>query len=235
MAALTLAFARYTSCSGCQLMLVNCEEQLAALAGMVDCHGFDLVSSAPGDDLAVAVALVEGSISTPAELEALLALRERAEFLVAVGACALSGGINALAVTGRDEARGTFPPQPVRRFVRVDWDIPGCPPERSDFLALLAALPRGGWPGRLECAVCMECRIRENRCLLLEDRLPCLGPVTRSGCLARCPSVGVICEGCRGEVAEAHRDEVFRLLAERGLAVREVRRRLERFRGGSHG
>ena len=73
--------------------------------------------------------------------------------------------------------------------------------------------------------------LKENRCLLLEDHLPCLGPVTRAGCRARCPSVGVACEGCRGEVAEAHRDEAFRLLAERGMAVREIRRRMGRFRG----
>jgi sulfhydrogenase subunit delta len=235
MAARSLAFVRYTSCSGCQLMLVNCEEQLAALGDLADCHGFEMVSSAPGDGIPVAVALVEGSISTPTELSSLLALRARAQLLVAVGACALSGGVNALAMSGREEEPGTFPPQPVQRFVRVDWTIPGCPPERSDFLALFGALRQGGWPGRLECAVCMECRLRENRCLLLEDRLPCLGPVTRSGCQARCPSIGVICEGCRGEVAEAHRDEAFRLLAERGLAVREVRRRLERFGGGEHG
>jgi len=235
MATLSLAFARYTSCSGCQLMLVNCEAQLAALGEAADCHGYELVSSAPGDGIPVAVALVEGSISTPTELESLLALRARARFLVAVGACALSGGVNALLMAGREEEGGTFPPQPVRRFVRVDIEIPGCPPERSDFLALFGALSRGGWPGRLECAVCMECRLRENRCLLLEDRLPCLGPVTRSGCRARCPSIGVVCEGCRGEVAEAHRDEMFRLLAERGLAVREVRRRLERFGGSGHG
>jgi coenzyme F420-reducing hydrogenase gamma subunit len=231
MAGLTLAFVRYTSCSGCQLMLANCEEQLVAIAALTDWHGFDMISSRPGDGVPVEVALVEGSISTPSELESLLALRERARYLVAVGACALSGGVNALARIGREAARGTFPPQPVYRFVRVDGEIPGCPPERSDLLALLGALRLGGWPGHLECAVCMECRIRENRCLLLEDRLPCLGPVTRAGCRARCPSINVACEGCRGEVAEAHRDEAFRLLAERGLPAREVRRRLERFQG----
>jgi coenzyme F420-reducing hydrogenase gamma subunit len=230
-----LAYLRYTSCSGCQLMLIDCEEQLAALSALVDWQGFDLVSSSRNDKTPVDLALVEGAISTPGELESLLALRERARFLVAVGACALTGGINALVELGREAEPGTFPPQPVSRFVRVDRDIPGCPPERSDLLALIGALHRGGWPGHLECAVCMECRIRENRCLLQEDRLPCLGPVTRAGCRARCPSVGVICEGCRGEVTEAHRDELFRLLAECGLSVREIRRRLGRFRGTSHG
>lgn len=235
MAQWTLAYTRYTSCSGCQLMLVNCEEQLPGLSGLTDWQDFDLVSSARGVRLPVEVALVEGAISTPVELESLLALRERARFLVAVGACALTGGVNALAPAGREDVTGTFPPLPLRRFVRVDWEIPGCPPERADLLTLFGALRHGGWPGHLECAVCMECRIREYRCLLLEERLPCLGPLTRAGCRARCPGVGVACEGCRGDVAEAHRDEAFRLLAECGMTVREVRRRLGRFRGTDHG
>jgi coenzyme F420-reducing hydrogenase gamma subunit len=191
-----------------------------------------MLSSQRGKEVPITLALVEGSISTPAEVENLLALRERSRFLVAVGACALTGGINALAPPqGREQAGGTFPPQPVRRFVRVDWEIPGCPPERADYLMMFDAWQHGGWPGRMECAVCMECRIRENRCLLLEDHLPCLGPLTRSGCLARCPSVGVPCEGCRGEVAEAHRDEMSQLLAGGGLTARDIRRRLARFGG----
>lgn len=231
---LRLAFARYTSCSGCQLMLVNCEEQLATLAGTIICSGFDLVSSRPAAEEPVDVALVEGSISTAADLADLLALRQRARRLVAVGACALSGGVNALA-GARDSVPDTFPPQPVRRFVPIDYTIPGCPPERSDFLALFGALLKGGWPGRLDCAVCMECRSAEYRCLLVEDRRPCLGPVTRSGCAARCPAIGITCEGCRGEVAEANDDELLRLLVECGLTVREARQRLERFRGDRHG
>lgn len=234
MAEILMAYARYTSCSGCQLMLLNSEEQLAVLATLVDWRGFALVSSAQGADAPVNLALVEGAISTPDELVSLLALRGRARWLVTVGACALTGGVNSLVTVGRETVPGTFPPQPVRRFVRVDWEVPGCPPERDELLALLGALRHGGWPGHLECAVCMECRIRENRCLLLEDHLPCLGPVTRAGCRARCPSVGVPCEGCRGDVAEAHRDEMFRLLAEHGLTVRDTRHRLERFRGAGH-
>lgn len=234
METMACAYARYTSCSGCQLMLVNCEAQLPVLAGLADWRDFDLVSSVHDETTPVEVALVEGAISTPAELELLLALRGRARFLVAVGACALTGGINALAGSIREKEAGTFPPQPVGRFVRVDWEVPGCPPERDDLLAVLGAVRQGGWPGRLACAVCMECRIGENRCLLQEDRLPCLGPVTRGGCRARCPGRGVPCEGCRGEVAEANRDEAFRLLVECGMTVRDIRRRMERFRGNGH-
>jgi coenzyme F420-reducing hydrogenase gamma subunit len=126
----------------------------------------------------------------------------------------------------------TFPPQPLSLFVRVDLEIAGCPPERGEHLKTLGALLRGGLPSSLpEYAVCMECRQRENLCLLLEGKQPCLGPVTRAGCNALCPSFGVICEGCRGMVAEAGRGEEFRLLLELGLSEREVKARMQRFTG----
>lgn len=232
---LQLAFARFTSCSGCQLTLLDCEEQLAALEGIGTWCDFPLASSRRDPAVAIDLALVEGSISTPAELTELLALRARSRRLVAVGACALTGGVNALAPAERAEAPGTFPPQPPGRFVSIDWHLPGCPPERRDLLALFGALRHGGWPGSLRAAVCMECRIRENRCLLTVDRHPCLGPITQGGCGARCPSIEVACEGCRGEVAEAQRDELFPLLLECGLTGFDCHERLARFQGGGGG
>lgn len=240
-----LVCARFTSCSGCQLMLLNCEEQLPELAAAVKFAAFDLASSGAETEAPVAVALVEGSISTPAELTRLLALRRRAQWLVAIGGCALTGGVNALA--DRDRHRATlavygppgaaldsFPPQPLHHFVHVDGEIAGCPPERHELLNALAALLRGGSPGHQVMPVCMECRSRELRCLLLEDGRPCLGPVTRAGCRARCPAVGSGCEGCRGMVAEANRAEMCRLLLEIGLTEREIQQRLERFAGERH-
>jgi coenzyme F420-reducing hydrogenase gamma subunit len=116
--------------------------------------------------------------------------------------------------------------------VLVDLEIAGGPPERGEHLKTLGALLRGGLPSSLpEYAVCMECRQRENLCLLLEEKQPCLGPVTRAGCNALCPSFGVICDGCRGMVAEAGRGEEFRLLLELGLSEREVKARMQRFTG----
>lgn len=244
-APIRLSWVRFTSCSGCQLMLVNCESALAHLATVVVLDDFPLVSSARSAHGTVDIALVEGSLSTPAELVRLLALRRRARLLVAVGACALTGGVNALARKDRRDALAhvagqpgaawdTFPPQPVHHFVRVDWQIPGCPPERRELLEGLGALLHGGWPGRQLMPVCMECRCNEYRCLLTEERSPCLGPVTAAGCNAACPGVGVPCEGCRGAVAEANLDEMSRLLAESGCSWSEIRARLERFAGGSH-
>lgn len=227
---------RFTSCSGCQLTLLNLEQSLGLLAESLDLVRFDLFSSRRDDGGPLDLALIEGSVSAPEHIQELLALRCRATWLVAVGACALTGGINALAGADRCDARDNrFPPQPVARYVLIDAQLPGCPPEEEDYLQLLGAIGAGGLPQLREEPVCMECRSRELTCLLLECRLPCLGPVTCGGCGALCPAFGVPCEGCRGLAAEANLSEMYRQLLELGLGDREIGARLERFTGRSHG
>jgi coenzyme F420-reducing hydrogenase gamma subunit len=240
---LEIAFAHFSSCSGCQLMLLNCEMELPGLEKLIKCADFGLIDSHLSDHGQIDLVLVEGSISSPRERQRLIDLRQRCRWLVAVGSCATTGGVNRFDMPERAEAcryvyaheaegLSVFPPQPLYKFVEVDGLIPGCPPERSDFLKLFGALSCGGWPVQREVPVCMECRIRENRCLLEEDHAACLGPLTQAGCNARCPSIGVPCEGCRGEVAEANRDELYRLLIEIGLPAVEITRRMRRFAGG---
>lgn len=239
----TLSYVRFTSCSGCQLMLLNMEEELSSLSHFLDIREFPLVTSAKNSESEVDLALVEGSISTPDEVSRLLDVRRRAHFLVAVGSCALSGGVNRLLsgeryqdvsdVYASDQLDlSTFPPQPVGRFVTVDFEIHGCPPERHELLETLFSLGCGGWPGRQKMSVCMECRILECRCLLIEDFKPCLGPITQAGCRARCPSQGVGCEGCRGETENPNRQEMLRLLFNAGLSEREAIHHLNRFEEG---
>ena len=242
---LRVIYQRFTSCCGCQLTLLNCEAELAEVVERVDFVEFVMASSTHDDGGVVDLALIEGSISDPQALEKLLAVRRRSRFLAAVGACALSGGVNRLAgsrtrdaltrVYGAAAENMTyFPPQPVGNFVEVDLRIAGCPPEKKELVWTLGALARHGLPALPAYAVCMECRMQENRCLLIEDAMPCLGPVTRAGCGARCPSFGVICEGCRGEVDECNREEEFRLLREIGLPEKEIRARLSRFGSAGH-
>lgn len=245
MTRLRIGFLRFTSCSGCQLALLNSEQALSRLAMDCELVDFALAASHPEESGALDLALVEGSISTVAQLERLLRLRRRARLLVAVGACALTGGVNVLGADEQERIRAdasgsgaalplTFIPQPLAAFVHIDLEIPGCPPEGSDYLRLLGALSQGGLPAQPAYPVCMECRERENRCLLIEGQQPCLGPVTMAGCHARCPSVGVVCEGCRGLVDEANRSEQFHLLLELGLSEAEVRWRMARFIGRAH-
>lgn len=234
---LRIAYQRYTSCGGCQLTLLNCERELPLFEKSFDLADFQLVSSVK-DSEDLDVALAEGSIATLDELQRLLELRRRTKFLIAVGACALSAGVHALVpdrqkaltvIYGSQREQLSFSPQPLGRFVRVDGELPGCPPEGQDYLRLLGAMVQNGLPGEYAIPVCMECRLRENRCLLIEGRQPCFGPVTRGGCLARCPSYGVVCEGCRGAVPEANYTDHFQLLLQTGLTAEEIRGRRERF------
>lgn len=238
---LRVGYQRYTSCGGCQLTLLNCERELALIGNYYDLVEFTLASSADDGGLMLDVALAEGSISTEEDLHRLLDLRRRAKLLVAVGACALSGGVNLLACRREELLAGiygstplplaTFAPQPLARFVKIDAQIVGCPPEGNDYLRLFGVIQQNGLPEEYSVPVCMECRLRENRCLLIEGAQPCLGPVTRGGCLARCPSYGVVCEGCRGAVPEANYSELIQLLLQAGLTAKEIRGRMERFVG----
>lgn len=240
--ALNIGFAHFAGCSGCQLMLANCEAELPVLANAVVFAEAAMLTSRRTGSEPFDLLLVEGAIVSADQRRTLEALRARSSRLVAVGECALSGGINRFGHPGCEQAKAyvygetgndieLLSPRGIEQYVAVDFRIPGCPPERSDFLELFGSLRCGGWPVRRQAPVCMECRINENRCLLEEDRLLCLGSLTRGGCAARCPGIGVPCEGCRGEVAEANRDGLSRLLSADLLPEQEVRRRLQRFGG----
>ncbi len=243
---LHLAFVRLTSCSGCQLALVNAEEVLPLLPVAAVVHAFPLVSSAVDDGAPLDVALIEGSVSRLEELETLLTLRRRARLLVAVGACAVNGGVNVLGGVGREAwvttvygetaaARRAFLPQPLCRLVKVDASLYGCPVAAAEIVQLLGSVARGGLPPTVEHSLCLDCRLRDIRCLLLEGGQPCLGPVTRSGCGVQCPARGIPCEGCHGFAPEANLAEMERQLLQIGLGPREIRSRLERFGGVGHG
>jgi coenzyme F420-reducing hydrogenase gamma subunit len=189
----------------------------------------------------IEVAFVEGAVSTPDDLETLMKLRSCSRFLVAFGTCALWGGIGAmrngesrkeLAAAVYGPAAGnlkTFNPQPLHRFVKVDFAITGCPPENGELLATLAELLRGGFPLFPRYPVCTECRERENLCLLMERNEICLGPLTQGGCNARCPTAGIKCEGCRGPVVEANCAEAMELLLGKGFSRNEIVSRMQRF------
>jgi sulfhydrogenase subunit delta len=237
----TIAIAGLTACSGCQLTLFNCEADLLELAERFTFAYFPMGFTGLSITGPFDVAFVEGAVSTPDDLEILIKLRSRSRFLVAFGTCALWGGVAAM---NNHEARNdlletvygtgggemkSFNPQPFRHFIKVDFAIAGCPPEKAELLATLAALLKGTFPVFPRYPVCTECRIRENRCLLIEDNEMCLGPLIQAGCNARCPAVGVKCEGCRGPVAEANVAAELALLLEKGFAREEIVRRMRRF------
>lgn len=238
---LRLAIAGLTACSGCQLSILNCEAELPQLLEVVEFHYFPMACSPAALEGEYDAALVEGCLSMPHENVLLLSLRERSRLLIAIGTCAAWGGVAALkngenrkellqAVYGQNhKCSDSYSPQPVHSFVRVDAVISGCPPEKEELLRLLAGLLRGALPVPISYPVCTDCHMRENLCLLTEQSRLCLGPLTLGGCGARCPSMGVACEGCRGPVPEANLDEALHTFQQKGYDRQTVFDRLGRF------
>jgi len=204
-----LAVWKFTSCDGCQLSLLDLEDHLLAIADRLTIAYFKEATRAevkgPYD-----LSLVEGSVSTPEQLEQVKKVRGASKLLVTIGTCATSGGIQALRnfANVNDYLRLVYPePQhletlatstPIRDHVTVDLELQGCPISKYQLLAVVSAyLHRGRLyvPGN---SVCMDCKRAGNICVLVARGLPCLGPVTRTGCGALCPSYHRACYGCFG-------------------------------------
>ncbi|HTW40642.1 MAG TPA: oxidoreductase [Thermoplasmata archaeon] len=204
-----LAVWKFASCDGCQLSLLDCEDELLAVAGQVDIANFVEASSAvaPGPyDLS----LVEGSITTPHDAERILQVRAQSRRLVTIGACATSGGIQALRNFGDvDEFRRVVYARPeyietlarstaIADHVPVDFELRGCPINKHQLLEVVAAFLQGRRPTVPTDSVCIECKRRGNVCVVVAHGTPCLGPVTQDGCGAICPAYDRGCYGCFG-------------------------------------
>jgi sulfhydrogenase subunit delta len=231
----TLAVWKFASCDGCQLTLLDCEDELLALAGAVRIAHFPEASRAvvagPYD-----VSLVEGSVTTPGDLERIRRIREQSRYLVAIGACATAGGIQALRnfadvaqfrsiVYAHPEHLSTLDTStPASAHVPVDLELPGCPIDRRQLLDTLAAILVGRRPNVPGHSVCVECKAAGNTCVLVADGTPCLGPVTRAGCGGLCPSYRRGCFGCFGPADTTNAGALVAQLRQLGMAETEVRR-----------
>jgi sulfhydrogenase subunit delta len=200
---------KFASCDGCQLTLLDLEDELLAIADRVDLVEFAEAtshrSSGPFD-----VLFVEGSVSTPEQAEEIVRLRAVSHRLVVIGACATAGGIQAIRNWfDHDEVRAAVYPEPgyieslaqarpVADFVAVDGELRGCPISPGQLREFLVALVTGRRPQLPDEAVCLECKRRGVVCVAVAKGIACLGPVTRTGCGAICPAYGRGCYGCFG-------------------------------------
>jgi len=200
---------KFASCDGCQLTLLDLEDELLAIAQRVDVVEFAEATSrrsaGPFD-----VLFVEGSVSTQEQAEEIARLRAVTQRLVTIGACATAGGIQAIRNWfDHDEIRAAIYPEPryveslaqarpVADFVAVDAELRGCPISPGQLREFLVALVTGRRPQLPDEAVCLECKRRGVVCVAVADGIPCLGPVTRTGCGAICPAYGRGCYGCFG-------------------------------------
>ena len=206
---LKLGVFKFASCDGCQLSVLNLEDELLALGEALDIAYFPEASSRIGKG-PYDIALVEGSVTTPDDTDRIMQVRQQAKFLITIGACATAGGIQALRNWADLEAfqRVAYPsPEylkslststPISEHVRVDFELWGCPIDRGQLLRVIVGLVAGIEPHLPADSVCLECKRRGNVCVLVAKGMPCLGPVTRAGCGAICPGMGRDCYGCFG-------------------------------------
>jgi len=227
-----IGFFDFAGCEGCQLTVLNLEDRLLELLDMVEIVEFREISSGGGDPLDIA--FVEGSVGPRDEIERLRKIRKKTKSLVALGACADTGGINSLsrfqtASTLQQTVYGetAAPPpvallRPLHDFVAVDHRLPGCPIDGEEFLAVLQALLLGRPPELPGYSVCVECKLAELPCLFDTGQI-CLGPIARAGCGARCVQGGSRCRGCRGEMENPRSNPYYRILTDHGLTEEEIR------------
>lgn len=204
-----LAVWKFSSCDGCQLSILDCEDELFSVASQVDISYFLEASSAvtrgPYD-----LSLVEGSITTEHDAERIHRVRKESKLLVTIGACATAGGIQALrnfkdikefvsAVYAKPEFIKTLSTStPISEHVQVDFELRGCPINKTQLLEVINATLNQRKPNIPPYSVCMECKLRGTVCVMVAQGTPCLGPVTQAGCGAICPAYNRGCYACFG-------------------------------------
>jgi sulfhydrogenase subunit delta len=232
-----------TGCAGDALLILDCEEELLHIFQAADIQSF-LMAKSDNIDGELDIALVEGSVSSEKDLKELQDIRKRSKVLVAIGICAGLGGLQAAfldpkeweqnlkKVYGQVEMINTKPLQskPLDAYVKVDYYLPGCPIGKEQFLSTLTRVLAGHPPELHRFPVCVECKWKENDCLLNRNIL-CLGPLTAAGCAAICPSHNLPCVGCWGPAEEANRTAEYQLLLEKNFDRETILRKMANFNG----
>ena len=228
----------FTCCEGCQLQLANRESNLPDFLALLDIRNFREISSERLDDYDIA--LVEGSITRSDEIKRLKSIREKAKVLVAFGACACFGGVNVLKnkfpqeETIRTVYNGklveTMPAAKISDFVTVDYSIPGCPVSKKEVEEVVVGLVTRSLVTLPKYPVCVECKQRLNTCLFDLGEV-CLGPISRAGCDAVCPSGKTVCLGCRGPADDINYASFTELVRDKGLSTEEMQEKLAFYNG----
>lgn len=235
-----LAVWKFASCDGCQLSLLDCEDELLAIAGELDIAYFVEASSSatkgPYD-----LSLVEGSITTPEDAERILQVRRSSRRLVTIGACATAGGIQALRnftdvkdyasiVYARPDYIATLAKSTaISEHVKVDYELQGCPINKRQLVEVISAFLNDRKPNIPAHSVCVECKLRGAVCVMVAQGIPCLGPVTHAGCGAICPAYHRGCYGCYGPMETPNTASLSGWFGGMGVRERELVRMLRTF------
>lgn len=228
-----IAVFKFASCDGCQLSLLDAEDELLAVASAVDICYFPEASrrmlKGPYD-----IGFVEGSITTPHDVERIREVRKSCDVLITIGACATAGGIQALRnwkdvqefvqiVYASPEYISTLDrSMPISSFVRVDYELRGCPINKKQFVEVIVAFLNKRKPNVSSHSVCVECKLKGNVCVMVANATPCLGPVTHAGCGALCPSYNRGCYGCYGPMDSPNTASLTKQFKEMGESKYDV-------------
>ncbi len=230
---LKLAVFKFASCDGCQLSLLDCEEELLTIAGMVEIAYFLEASSTiiegPYD-----VTLVEGSITTPHDRERIQHIRQQSKILITIGACATSGGIQSLrnwgdhaaflqAVYARpDYISSLATSTAIADHVKVEYELRGCPINRHQLVDVIRKLVAGQRPRLPSHSVCLDCKLRGTVCIAVAQGVPCLGPLTHTGCGAICPAYDRGCYTCFGPSHQSNTSSLLDYYQKQGITSEQL-------------
>jgi coenzyme F420-reducing hydrogenase gamma subunit len=230
----------FACCEGCQLQIVNLEEEILNLIDVVDVVEWREAMSEQSHDYDIAI--IEGSITREEDAKRLEVIRSRAKILIALGACATMGGVNKMknnfdlnevreCVYGKDGQMphlNTYKTKAVDEVVTVDVKIHGCPINGAEFAQIIRSLLVGKAPFVPDYPVCVECKARETICRYEYNEI-CLGPIIRAGCNAPCPTAGWRCFGCRGTVDNPNVDAAKEVMDTYGLTVDDLKQKMVLF------
>lgn len=231
-----MAVHKFTSCDGCQLAFLNLGETLLQLAELIDIVHFAEAGPVAAE-AEVDIAFIEGSVSTPDELQRIHAIRRNSRYLVTLGACATAGGLQALRnqvntdewvadVYAQPEHIKTLDrAMPIAEHVSVDLELWGCPVNGRQVLAAITDFLAGVAPVIEQDKLCQECKRQQNVCVMVAKGMPCLGPVTRTGCGALCPSYSRDCYACYGPAENSNTTALSQRLSELGLKNKAIQQR----------
>lgn len=240
----TLAVWKFASCDGCQVAVLDCEDELLTLADELEIAYFPEATTAMAEG-PYDVSLVEGSITTAEDAERIRSIREDSGLLVTIGACATSGGIQALRnFADVKEFTSVVYAQPdfistldrstaIAEHVPVDFELRGCPIDKGQLLELISALLAGRKPQIATVSVCIECKRRGNVCVMVAHGDPCLGPVTQAGCGALCPSFDRGCYGCFGPAETTNTSSLTGWMRDLGVETPDLIRIYRTFNAGA--
>ena len=239
-----LAVWKFASCDGCQLSLLDCEDELLAIADTLEIANFPEASSAmqPGP---YDISLVEGSITRAEDVQRIRQVRNQSKVLITLGACATAGGIQALRnFKDVKEFISQVYAQPhfidtlststaIEDHVRVDFELRGCPVSKEQLLEVINAYCNGRQPNTPTHSVCEECKRAGQVCVMVAKGIPCLGPVTQAGCGAICPRFNRGCYGCFGPAEQANTHSLSPQLQQLGMTQEEIVRVYQTFNTGA--